>query len=94
MGWRKGVGEGAAEGLLHVVQIEQGLVQHPLRAQMLLFGAFQLIWKEERKMLVVLKGGEKSFGSLYFFPPSKKIGAPLAMRSFDWRGSCFCSPAP
>lgn len=30
-------------GALHLIQVQQSLVQHPLCAQVLLFGAFQLI---------------------------------------------------
>lgn len=33
----------------HLVQVEQGLVQHPLRAQMLLFGGFQFIWQRRQR---------------------------------------------
>lgn len=33
----------------HLVQVQQGLVQHPLRAQMLLFGGFQFIWRKTQR---------------------------------------------
>lgn len=40
-----GWGRGDGRDHLHVVQVQQGLVQHSLCAEMLLFGGFQFIFQ-------------------------------------------------
>lgn len=42
-GWREAQRQGRTQGALHLIQVQQSLVQHPLCTQVLLFGAFQFI---------------------------------------------------
>lgn len=57
-GWpqaESGSGGGAAagrdRGALHLIQVKQSLVQHPLCTEVLLFGAFQLIFQVINRLL-------------------------------------------
>lgn len=57
----------------HLVQVEQGLVQHPLRAQMLLFGGFQFIWQRRQR-------DECYQANRGRFWPRKSFGAQVGVR--------------
>ena len=52
---------GQGWGGLHLVQVQQGLVQHPLCTEMLLFGALQFIFQVINGLLQL---GYRSFSKL------------------------------